>query len=172
MKNSNLFSFIRRVLGHSPLHVADKPDFLALSEKSGNFFPPEFKSFPFREGDLLCGQRASGRYAISKVLKVDKVHLRLGDKINIQSTVFTATEPDFLLIIGSAYGEEEFDSLDAARRAALSGAWRVGYGHIPNRPSGAAEGQELIGHEPVRDDELEGYRLWRTEFDAGRAGIF
>jgi hypothetical protein len=45
-------------------------------------------------------------------------------------------------------------------------------GHIPNRAPGVAEGQILVGYSPVLDSELNGYKLWKTTFDKGHAGVF
>ena len=38
-----------------------------MKTETGNFFPLEFKSFPFREGDLLASQGRDGRFLVSKV---------------------------------------------------------------------------------------------------------
>jgi hypothetical protein len=138
---------------------------------AGNFFPPEYKTFPFQEGDLLASE-GDGKYSISKVLKIDKVELRTGDPIYIQGQIFHAAEDDFLLIVSCSYGEPEFSSLDEARAAARSKNWSVKVGHAPNRPPGALEGQVLVGHEAVSDEDLEGYRVWKAAFDKGKAGVF
>jgi hypothetical protein len=145
---------------------------LSMSTYAGNFFPPDYKTFPFKEGDLLSSRHDSGLYSVSKIVKVDKVSLKQGQSISIQGQTFTATEDDFLLIISAVYGKAEFPSLEAARTAAKAGTWHVGLGHVPNRPPGAAEGQTLIGHAPVVESDLGGYKLWKTEFDKGRAGVF
>jgi hypothetical protein len=137
-----------------------------------DFFPPEYKTFPFAEGDLLVSQRSEGEFAVNKVLKIDKVILQKGDTIHIQSNPFTAPVEDYLLIVSVSYGEPEFDSLEQARRAAESGKWRVRVGHVPNRAPGSAEGQTKIGTAPVTEAELEGYRGWKLAFDKGEAGVF
>ena len=144
----------------------------AMTASAGNFFPPDYKVFPFKEGDLLSSRNRDGMYSVSKVLKVDRVLLRKGRVINIQGKLFTATEDDFLLIVSACYGKAEFKSLDEARAAARASTWHVKMAHIPNRPPGAAEGQTLVGHAPVQERELEGYRLWKQAFDRGEAGVF
>src|ERR1700688_3742600 len=73
------------------------------SAMCGNFFPPEYKSFPFAEGDLLSHRSREGKYSISKVLKIDRITLKKGDTINIQRQAFVAPEDDFLLIISCAF---------------------------------------------------------------------
>jgi hypothetical protein len=140
--------------------------------EAGNFFPPEYKQFPFREGDLLISSGRNGKFGVNKVLKVDRFEFRQGASINIQGRTFTATENDYLLVVSAAYGADEFDSMDEARAAAMAGQWTVKFGHIPNRTPGAAAGQTLVGNKPVKDAELEGYRLWREAFDKGKAGVF
>lgn len=139
---------------------------------AGNFFPPDYKSFPFKEGDLISSKNKNGQFSVSKILKIDKVAIKKGSSINIQSKPFTATEDDFLLIVSTAYGKHEFRSLDEAVLAAKKNTWHVELGHIPNRAPGAAEGQTLIGHSPVLDSELDGYKLWKAAFDKGDAGVF
>ena len=139
---------------------------------NGNFFPAEFKSFPFQEGDLLSSQNEAGKFSVSKVLKVDQIPVKRGNSIHIQGQTFVASEDDFLLVVSCAYGEHEFDSLDAATFAAKAGTWNIKIGHVPNRPLGAAQGQTLVGHAPIGESELEGYRLWKTAFDKGKAGVF
>jgi hypothetical protein len=139
----------------------------------GDFFPPEYKSFPFTKGDLLSSRNAEGKYMVSKVLKIDRITLKKGDRINIQEQKFVASEDDFLLIISCAYGGFAFNSLDEAKAAAKAGTWKVGgVEHIPNRAPGAAEGQSLIGHQAVTESELRGYNEWKTAFSKGEAGVF
>jgi len=145
---------------------------IAMSANAGNFFPPDFKQFPFREGDLLVSQRGSGKFAVNKVLKVDCVDLRKNASINIQGKQFVLPEDDYLLVVSAAYGVDEFDSFEQARAAALSGTWTLHIAHVPNRPAGAAAGQVLAGHAAVKDAELDGYRLWREAFDKGEAGVY
>ncbi|MDZ7924916.1 MAG: hypothetical protein U5M23_12890 [Marinagarivorans sp.] len=139
---------------------------------AGDFFPQDFKEFLFREGDLLVSRSDDGKFSINKVLRIDKIVLETGDSISIQGQLFTAPEKDFLLIVSMSYGESEFDSLDAAKKAAESGEWSVKIGHIPNRAPGASSGQMLIGHQPVKKEELTGYNQWRELFDQKKAGVF
>ena len=139
---------------------------------AGNFFPPEYKQFAFKEGDLLASSRSDGTFAVNKVLKVDRVDVKNGKAINIQGKPFIATEDDHLLVVSCAYGEAQFKSLDEARQAAKAGRWKVQLGHVPNRTPGASTGQVLVGNAPVTEAELQGYRLWKAAFDKGDAGIF
>jgi hypothetical protein len=143
-----------------------------MASAAGQFFPPEYKQFPFNEGDLLASRSSNGKYSINKVLKVDKVFIKKGGYIIFQSQKFTATEDDYLLVVSMSYGESEFSSLEQARLAAVAGKWTIHFEHIPNRPPGAAEGQSLVGHAPVTETELEGYRHWKEAFDKGMAGVF
>src|SRR5689334_7963225 len=140
--------------------------------KGGSFFPPEYKQFPFKEGDLLVSRRDNGKFAVNKILKVDRFDFREGSSLAIQGQVFTATEDDYLLVVSAAYGDYEFPSMEEARAAAKAGTWKVKIGHVPNRTPGAAAGQVLVGNAPVTDTELAGYKLWRAEFEKGKAGIF
>jgi hypothetical protein len=144
----------------------------AMNATAGDFFPPEYKRFPFKEGDLLASQRSDGKVAINKILKVDQFSFRKGQSINIKGKSFAATEDDYLLVVSAAYGESEFNSLDEARAAAKLGKWTLKIGHVPNRPPGAAEGQVLVGNAPVTESELDGYRQWRKAFEKGEAGVF
>jgi hypothetical protein len=146
--------------------------FLSANIMAGDFFPQDYKEFPFKEGDLLASQRDDGKYAVNKVLRIDKVVLKAGDSISFQGQSFTAPVEDFLLIISTAYGEAEFKSLEEAKQAAEKGSWNIRMGHAPNRPPGAAAGQILIGHAPVSEEELVGYNQWKEAFDKGEAGVF
>lgn len=143
-----------------------------MAAQAGGFFPPEYKQFPFKEGDLLVSKRSDGKFAVNKILKVDRFDFKKGASITIQSRKFTTTEDDYLLVISAAYGESEFKSFVEASAAASAGRWTVKIGHAPNRTVGAAEGQTFVDHEPVRDAELLGYRQWRQAFDKGEAGVF
>ncbi len=143
-----------------------------MASFAGDFFPPEYKRFPFKEGDLLVGKRSDGLYAVNKILKVDRFEFKKGSTIAIQSKRFTATEDDHLLVVSTAFGESEFKSMEEARAAALAGTWTVAVGHAPSRPPGAAEGQTAVGHAPVKESELVGYRQWKAAFLKGEAGVF
>lgn len=145
---------------------------LPLAVKAGNFFPPEYKQFPFKEGDLLVSKARDGKYSVNKILKVDRFDLKTGASINIQGKTFTATEDDYLLVVSAAFGEAEFRSFEVARAAAHAGKWKVKLQHAPNRTPGAAEGQTYVGHQRVDETEMTGYRQWRRAFDKGEAGIF
>jgi len=145
---------------------------LSMQVHAGNFFPPDYKTFPFKEGDLLVSKRGDGKFAVSKVLKIDRIDLKKGESINIQGKSFSATEDDYLLVVSCSYGASEFNTLEEARTAAAKGKWTVQVGHAPNRPPGAAAGQTRIGHSSVTEGELVGYRQWRSAFDKGRAGVF
>ncbi|WP_235334073.1 hypothetical protein [Aquabacterium sp. NJ1] len=144
----------------------------SMAANAGNFFPPDYKQFPFKEGDLLASKRSDGKYAVNKILKIDKVVLKAGESINIQGKKFVVPEEDYLLIVSAAYGESEFDTLEQARHAAASGHWKVQIGHAPNRAPGAAAGQTYIGSAPVAEWELAGYRQWKSAFTKGEAGVF
>ena len=144
----------------------------AMTAIAGDFFPPEYKTFPFKEGDLLSSQRRDGKFAVSKVLKIDRILVKNGASINIQGKTFVAPEDDFLLVVSCAYGESEFSSLEAAKAAAKAGTWHVAIAHAPNRAPGALHGQVLVGHSPVHDGELTGYKQWKAAFDRGEAGVF
>jgi hypothetical protein len=143
-----------------------------MSVKAGNFFPPEYKQFPFKEGDLLVSGRSNGKFSVNKILKVDRFNFGKNSSINIQGKNFVLTEDDYLLIVSAAYGEDEFSSFEQARTGALAGRWTVKLGHVPNRAPGAAARQTLVGHAAVNDSELEGYRAWRSAFEKGDAGVF
>jgi hypothetical protein len=74
-----------------------------MSAHAGNFFPPEYKTFPFKEGDLLISKRNDGMFSVNKILKVDRFDFKKGSAINIQGQKFVAPEDDFLLIVSAAY---------------------------------------------------------------------
>ena len=139
---------------------------------AGNFFPTNYKEFPFKEGDLLASQKANKKYSINKVLRVDEICLDAEESISIQGKEFTAPEKDCLLIVSMSYGENEFNDLDELKIAAERGTWTIKVDHIPNRAPGAALGQKLIGFSPVTEEELVSYNLWKSLFNRGKAGIF
>lgn len=143
-----------------------------MSSHAGNFFPSDYKHFPFKEGDLLASKRGDGKFAINKILKIDKVVLKAGESIQIQGKKFIVSEEDFLLIVSTAYGESEFETIEQAKQAAITGHWKIRIGHAPNRTPGATIGQIHIGSAPVTDAELAGYRQWKAAFIKGDAGVF
>ena len=144
----------------------------AMTVNAGDFFPASYKQFAFKEGDLLVSKGSDGKFAVNKILKIDKFVVRKGAAIIIQGKSFTATEDDYLLVVSAAYGASEFQSLEQAAAAAKAGKWQVQIGHVPNRAPGAAAGQTYVGSAAVTSAELEGYRLWREAFEKGQAGIF
>ena len=139
---------------------------------AGNFFPPEYKSFPFKEGDLLVSKRSDGKFAVNKILRVDRFDFKRGSTINILGQHFVVTDDDYLLIVGTALGEAEFSSFEEAKAMAIAGTWKIMVAHIPSRAPGAAEGQTAVGNSQVLESELEGYHLWRQVFERGEAGVF
>lgn len=143
-----------------------------MAKATNTFFPEEYKQFPFKEGDLLVSDIGDGRFAVNKILKVDRFDLKQGSSINIQGQAFTAPVDDYLLVVSAAFGVAEFTSLEEARAAALAKTWKVKIGHVPNRAPGAAADQVLVGYEPVTDAELTGYNMWKEMFIKGEAGIF
>ncbi|RQP25508.1 hypothetical protein DZC73_11430 [Albitalea terrae] len=143
-----------------------------MATYAGDFFPSEYKQFAFKEGDLLVSKRSDGKFSVNKILKVDRFDFKKGSAINIQGRSFVATEDDYLLIVSAAYGDAEFNSFEEARAAAKTGKWTVKLSHAPNRTPGAAEGQVLVGHAPVTEPELVGYKRWRAAFEKGEAGVF
>ena len=145
---------------------------IAMSVQAGNFFPPEYKVFPYKEGDLLVSKGGNGKFSVSKILKVDRFEVKEGASVNIQGQRFVATEGDYLLIVSAAYGEPEFISFEAARIVAQAGKWKVKIGHAPSRTPVAAKGMSLVGHTSVSESELEGYKQWKRAFERGEAGVF
>jgi hypothetical protein len=143
-----------------------------LSVMAGNFVPLEYKTFPFKEGDLLVSKGSSGKFSVNKILKIDRFDIKKGSAINIQGQRFVATEDDCLLIVSAAYGAAEFHSFEEASAAAKAGKWKVKLGHVPNRAPGAAEGQTRVDSSPVTESELVGYHQWRQAFERSEAGVF
>lgn len=46
-------------------------------------------------------------------------------------------------------------------------------GHFPITEQKLLESlPKVIGHKEVQEHDLEGYRIWKSEFDEGRAGVF
>ena len=141
LANVPLFSVLLVILVH------------AMPASGGNFFPPEYKQFPFKEGDLLVSGSSSGRFSITKILKVDRFDFKKGFAINIQGKSFVATEDDYLLVVSVAYGADLFGSFEEARVAAQSGAWKAIVQHMPLRTPGVAKDHALVGNaeeEPPR----------------------
>jgi len=144
----------------------------AMSAIAGNFFPPEYKQFPFKAGDLLVNRLSDGRFSITKILKVDRFDFMKGSSINIQGKWFVATEDDYLLVVSVAYGEDQFGSFEEARSAARAGTWKVTVGHMPLRTPGVSEAGVFVGNVSISATEISGYEIWRTAFERGEAGIF
>jgi hypothetical protein len=143
-----------------------------MAAQAGNFFPPDYKIFAFKEGDLLVSRSSNGKFAINKILKIDQFDIKKGASINIQGQSFIATEDDYLLIVSASYGVAEFNSIEEARHSAQVGKWQIKLEHAPNRAPGAAEGQLHIGNAEVLQHELYGYNAWLNAFKKGEAGVF
>jgi hypothetical protein len=137
----------------------------------GGWFPAEYKTCPFKAGDLLAF-KSEGRFALQRILTVDQVAVRKGADIQIQGRRFTAPEDDFLLIVGVAFSRADFDTIEEARAAAAARSWNVRIGHVARRVPGVGDGGVVVGHQPVEPHELEGYRMWKDAFDKGEAGVF
>ncbi len=63
-----------------------------MTSLAGDFFPSNYKQFVFKEGDLLVSKRGDGKFAVNKILKVDRFEIKNGASISIQGQIFTATE--------------------------------------------------------------------------------
>jgi len=59
--------------------------FFSMTTQAGEFFPTEYKQFQFQEGDMLVSKRSDGKFAVNKILKVDRFDLKKGTSISIQS---------------------------------------------------------------------------------------
>ena len=140
-------------------------------ESGGNFFPPEYKFLRFKEGDVVAFE-TKGKYAIERILKIDRVTVQSGQTINIQGQPFTATEDDYLLVVSASFSNPDFNTVEEARLATQNKSWRVQIGHVPRRTTGVGDGAVYLGNYPVTEDELSGYNLWKEAFDKGQAGIF
>lgn len=152
------------------------------------FFPPNYKTFPFSEGDFLASQDEGGTWGVQRVLKVDKVVIKKGKEISIMGQHFTAPFDDYLLVISvasigksdksesdeetSIQMAENFESLDELTVAISDHSWITGIGHMPIRTDGIEESAIVIANKAVTKEELEGYSVWKKAFDAGEAGIF
>ena len=135
------------------------------------FFPPQYQTFDFRTGDVFADLE-NGRYGLMRILTIDRFDMARGDAITIAGQSFTATDDDYLLVIGCALGEPQYQSVSAAKEALAQGHWVPGIAHAPMRATCITPAQQFLVNIPVRDDELAGYRLWRKDFEAGTAGIF
>ena len=98
----------------------------------------------------LYGARASdGLFRVVKVLVVDEsaVHIRMyAERFTELPRSISSSE----LSLGS-----------------IDNQGSVGIGHAPvSRAGFLQEGRMLLATEPVRNDELEGYRIWAGEEDA------
>jgi hypothetical protein len=137
----------------------------------GEFFPPHYKEYAFKEGDVFACESDDG-YWLKRVLKVDRADFKQGQAINIQGKLFPAAEDDYLLIVSLSFGNAEFNNLDEARGAFNSRKWKIRVGHAPVRTSNELENAIYLGNFPVADSELDGYKEWKNAFDKGEAGIF
>ena len=135
------------------------------------FFPPEYRTFAFRPGDVLA-DREQGKYGLMRILTVDRVDIAKGEAINIAGRSFTSTEDDYLLIIGCALGSPQFSSIDEARQALSQDRWLPEIEHAPMRTTCVTEAQVFLANIPVREDELRGYHEWQRQYAAGEAGVF
>ena len=94
----------------------------------------------FREGDVLAskGQNVS----VSKILKIERTR---GGDTTFHMWIY----------------QEEFTSLEDARHAYLQKQLHVLVMHAPvDGAAYNAENTSVLGHDPVTDDELEGYRTF------------
>jgi hypothetical protein len=98
----------------------------------------------------LYGERASdGLFRVVKVLVVDEsvVHIRMyAERFAELPSKLSSSD----LSLGS-----------------LNASGGLGIGHVPlSRAGFLHDGRTLLAVEPVRDEELEGYRIWAGEEDA------
>ena len=135
-----------------------------------SFFPSEYKSFEYAEGDLLAWQNDKG-WQVTKILKIDEICLEKGESINIQGQEFIAPIPDCLLVISTSLSIA-YDSLDTLKKSIEQQSLEFRIGHMPQRTGGIGKDSILVGNEEVGEGELSGYQQWRQAFDAGEAGVF
>ena len=135
------------------------------------FFPPEYQTFAHHPGDVFAELR-SEKYAVMRILTVDRFDIPQGGTIRIANQLMTATANDRLLVVGCALGGPEFKSVEEARTALRDGRWMPKIGHVPRRTAGMMESKIFVDNVPVQEDELRGYREWRQAFERGEVGIF
>lgn len=135
------------------------------------FFPAEYQSFDHHPGDVFADLE-QGKYGLMRVLTVDRVDIAKGEQINIAGQSFTASDDDYLLIVGCALGAPEYQSIEDAKQAPSQGRWLPGTEHAPMRATCVTRAQVFVLNVPVREDELCGYHEWRRQFAAGEAGVF
>jgi hypothetical protein len=139
-----------------------------------SFIPPSEKAYPHPEGTLLLGfNKKANAFYITKVLRIDKVVMKPGEIKNIAGHKVKAPAEDFFLAVSVKWTDTIYPTKESAKEAVdrKGLAWK--YMHIPMRPSGLmAEPGELVGHETVADEELEGYFQWKKAFDSGEAGVW
>jgi hypothetical protein len=99
-------------------------------------------------GGLYGARDSDGSFRVVKVLVMDEaaVHIRMyAERFAELPTKISSSE----LSLGSINNQGSF-----------------GIGHAPvSRTGFLHEGRTLLATEPVRDDELEGYRIWAGEED-------
>ena len=138
---------------------------------SGKFIPDVEKSFAYVEGDILLTTE-KGKYGLMKVLKVERMDAKEGEKLNIAGQTLIAPTNDFFYIVHAALGEYKYDSEALANEASRGPNW-IKIGHVPMRPSGLMQSiVKKLTAQSVTDSELEGYRQWRVHYEAGKAGIW
>jgi hypothetical protein len=144
---------------------------LFAAANAAAFFPDEYKSFGFKEGDVLA-YPGNGKFGVQRILKVDRVLVKRGEAISIRGRKFVAPEDDFLLVVSTSFGAPDYDTLEQARAAVANKSWKPSTGQMAMSPPGFAKGLVLLRNDPVGEAELRAYRQWKQAFDHGQAGIF
>ncbi len=100
-------------------------------------------------GGLYASRASDGTFQITKVLVVDEfaVHVRIyAERFSVLPSAISSAD----LSLGS-----------------ISSPGVFGIGHAPvSREAFLRESRTLLATEQVRDEELEGYRIWSGEDDA------
>ena len=107
-------------------------------------------------GDLCSFRRSNGVWGYFRVLATDH-SAKIGTIYSLEKFNVHTKDPVSATDVGDV---EELKTLPRN-------------GHFPIVEARVREVlPERIGHMPVNDDHLDGYRIWREAFDSGKGGVF
>ena len=150
--------------------------YLPKGEQGMNSVSIEFDahdSMTFHEGDFLAYKDADG-WNLTRVLKID-----FFSSAGEEDAVFSVSplgkpqereESEEVYIVDA----DPYDSLDELKQAVKDRSWIPSVGHLPLGSDTflSSNTRFLVGNEVVTTEDLDGYNMWKEDFDKGEAGVW
>ena len=130
-------------------------------------------SMTFNEGDFLANKGSDG-WNLNKILKIDFFSSDGEDDVIFSVSILgkpqERDETEEIHIVSA----DPYDSLEELKQAVKDRSWITSVGHLPLGSDTflSSNTRFLVGNEVVTTEDLDGYNMWKEDFDKGEAGVW